>query len=150
MASRRMMSLAILDSDEYLDLPFSAQQLYVQLCVRADDDGFVGAPRRIQRLIGARESDLSLLIEKRYLLAFDSGIVAIRHWKTHNCIRRNRYHPTIYQDEFANVRDSSEGIYAIRTAAEQSERGAARKPAPASGRHDKFALTCGKACPCQQ
>lgn len=91
--------MKIVDSDAFLDMPLSAQCLYFHLNMRADDDGFLGNPRRIQRLIGASEDDFKLLIAKRFILTFDNGVIVIKHWKMHNYIQSDRYIPTQYQDE---------------------------------------------------
>ncbi len=99
MANKRMFNIKIVDSDAFLDMPLTTQCLYFHLNMRADDDGFVGNPKRIQRLIGATEDDLKLLIAKRFILVFEDGVIVIKHWKIHNCIQADRYTPTVYQDE---------------------------------------------------
>ena len=99
MADRRMFAKTIIDSDAFIDLPLSAQALYFHLSMRADDEGFVNNPRKIQRMIGASLDDLRLLLAKRFLLIFDSGIVVIKHWLIHNQIRKDRAHPTLYVRE---------------------------------------------------
>lgn len=99
MAERRMFSRSVIGSDLFLDLPLSAQALYFHLGMEAGDDGFVGSPKRIQRSIRASDDDLKLLLAKRFILAFDSGVIVIRHWKLSNYIQRDRYHVTIYQAE---------------------------------------------------
>ena len=48
MAERRMFAMTIIDSDAFLDMPLSAQSLYFHLCMRADDDGFLNNPKKIQ------------------------------------------------------------------------------------------------------
>lgn len=103
MAQRRMFCLSIVDSDAFLDMPLSTQALYFHLSMRADDDGFVNNPKRLQRLIGAGDDDLKLLIAKRFILTFDSGIIVIKHWKMNNYIQKDRYIPTIYQEEFKQL-----------------------------------------------
>ena len=103
MAERRMFSTKIVDSDAFLDMPLSAQALYFHLNMRADDDGFVNNPKKIQRMVGASDDDLKLLIAKRFLLAFDSGVVVVKHWLMHNLIRKDRYHPTQYQEEYRTL-----------------------------------------------
>lgn len=80
-------------------MPSSAQGLYFHLNMRADDDGFIGNPKRICRLIGSNDDDLKLLIAKRFLLAFDDGIVVIKHWRMHNTVQKDRYTPTVYTEE---------------------------------------------------
>ena len=99
MAERRMFAKTIIDSDAFLEMPLSAQALYFHLSMRADDEGFVGNPKRIRGMIGASEDDLKLLLVKRFLLAFDSGVVVIKHWKIHNYIQSDRAKPTTYIEE---------------------------------------------------
>lgn len=99
MAKRRMFSQEITESDSFLDMPLSAQALYFHLGMSADDDGFVNSPKRVQRSIGANEDDLKLLIAKHFVLAFDSGVIVIKHWKINNYIAKDRYKPTTYIDE---------------------------------------------------
>lgn len=111
MAERRMFTQKIVDSDAFLDMPLSTQCLYFHLNMRADDDGFVNNPKRIQRTIGASEDDLKLLIAKRFLLVFESGIVVIKHWRMHNLLRKDRYNATQYQDEMAQLDLKDNGSY---------------------------------------
>ncbi|MCD8020757.1 MAG: hypothetical protein LUF92_14635 [Clostridiales bacterium] len=99
MAQKRMLTMKIVDSDAFLDMPLSAQCLYFHLNMRADDDGFIGNPKRIMRTVGCHEDDLKLLIAKRFVLVFENGVIVIKHWRMHNCISQNRYHETQYTDE---------------------------------------------------
>lgn len=99
MAERRMFSKKIIDSDAFLDMPLTTQALYFHLSMRADDDGFVSNPKRIRTMVGASEDDLKLLIAKRFVLTFDSGVVVIKHWRIHNYINPDRYIPTTYVEE---------------------------------------------------
>lgn len=99
MAQKRMFTMKIVDSDAFLDMPLSAQCLYFHLNMRADDDGFIGNPKRIMRTVGSHENDLKLLILKRFVLTFENGVLVIKHWRMHNCISQNRYHETQYTDE---------------------------------------------------
>ena len=103
MAKKRMFSIDIVGSDAFLDLPYSAQCLYFQLGMRADDDGFVGNPKTIQRIAGTKASDLELLVKKRFLLKFPSGVVVIKHWKINNQIQKDRYTPTVYTEEYQSL-----------------------------------------------
>lgn len=96
MAERRMFSKKIIDSDAFLDMPLSTQALYFHLSMRADDEGFVGNPKRIRSMIGASEDDLKLLIVKRFILTFESGVVVIKDWRIHNYINPDRFTPTTY------------------------------------------------------
>lgn len=93
-----MFSPDIVCSEEFLSMPVSSRDLYFQLSMRADDDGFV-QPRIIMRSIGSDEDDLRVLVSKRFVLAFGAGVVVIKHWLIHNMIRQDRYKPTRFQDE---------------------------------------------------
>lgn len=99
MTQRRMISLQITDTDAFLDMPATSQLLYFHLTIRADDEGFVDNPKKISRLIGVQNDDLKVLIAKRFVLDFNSGVVVIKHWLIHNTIRMDRFNKTVYQDE---------------------------------------------------
>lgn len=99
MAERRMFAKTIIDSDAFLDMPLSTQALYFHLSMRGDDDGFINNPKKIQRMLGCTDDDVKLLIAKRFIIPFDSGVVVIKHWRIHNYIRADRYKETIYQQE---------------------------------------------------
>lgn len=99
MAERRMFSKVITDTDAFLDMPLSAQALYFHLAMHADDDGFVSSPKKILRETKAGEDDYKLLIVKRFILTFDSGIIVIKHWKIHNLVQKDRYKETTYLEE---------------------------------------------------
>ena len=111
MAERRMFTLKIVDSDAFLDMPMSAQALYFHLNMRADDDGFVNNPKKISRMIGASDDDLKILLAKRFVLGFESGVIVIKHWRMHNLLRKDRYNPTQYQEEFARLQLKDNGSY---------------------------------------
>lgn len=111
MAERRMFSKSVIDSDMFLDMPLSAQALYFHLSMRADDDGFVNNPKKIQRIVGASDDDCKILIAKKFIIPFESGIVVIRHWKIHNYIQKDRYKETIYLDEKAQISIDRTGVY---------------------------------------
>jgi len=98
MAQRRMFNHEIVCSEEFLDMPPSARDLYFQLGMRADDDGFV-QPNMIMRTIGSTRDDLKVLIAKRFVLAFESGVIVIKHWLIHNMIRTDRYKETRFEQE---------------------------------------------------
>ena len=46
MANRRMFSSEVVCTDKFLDMPSSSQALYFQFGMKADDDGFISAPKR--------------------------------------------------------------------------------------------------------
>lgn len=114
MAEKRMFTQKIIDSDAFLDMPLSTQALYFHLNMRADDDGFVNNPRRIQRTIGAADDDLKLLVAKRFVIGFESGVIVIKHWRMHNTLRKDRYNPTQYQEELASLDVKDNNAYTER------------------------------------
>ncbi len=99
MAERRMFTKKITESDAFLEMPMSTQCLYFHLNMYADDDGFVNAPKKVMRLVGANEDDYKLLIAKSFIITFESGVIVIKHWKMHNYIQSDRYKPTDYEAE---------------------------------------------------
>lgn len=111
MAERRMFAKTIIDSDAFLDMPLTTQALYFHLSMRADDDGFINNPKKLQRMIGASDDDLKLLAAKDFIIPFESGIVVIKHWKIHNYIRNDRYKPTVYQREKESLSIRENGAY---------------------------------------
>lgn len=113
MAERRMFSKTIVDSDAFLDMPLSTQSLYFHLSVRADDDGFLNNAKKIQRIIGASDDDLRLLIMKRFVIVFPDGIIVIKHWRMNNYLRKDRYTPTVYQEEFSMLDVKENGAYTL-------------------------------------
>lgn len=116
MAEKRMLSKSICDSDAFLSMPMSSQALYFHLNLRADDDGFVNNPKRITAYVGASEDDLKLLLMKRFILGFESGVIVIKHWRMHNTIRQDRYKPTDYQEEFRMLGLKKNNAYTLTEA----------------------------------
>lgn len=110
MAQRRMFSPDIVESEEFLTMPISSQALYFHLAMGADDDGFI-QPKLTMRLIGANDDDLRVLLGKRFILPFDSGVVVIKHWLIHNMIRADRYKPTRFQLEKSLLRIKENRAY---------------------------------------
>ena len=113
MARKRMFSLLVVDTDEFLDMPSSTQSLYYHLGMRADDDGFVASPKKIVKLVNCSNDDLKLLIAKGFIIPFDSGIIAIRHWKLNNDLKKDRYTPTIYLNEKSTLKVNKNKVYSI-------------------------------------
>lgn len=99
MAKKRMFNNDVLDTDAFLGMPLSAQALYFHLNMRADDDGFISNPRRVQKYVGASEDDLKLLIVKNFIIVFDDGVIVIKHWRMHNTIQKDRYRKTNYVED---------------------------------------------------
>ena len=111
MAERRMFAKKIIDSDAFLDMPLSTQSRYFHLSMRADDEGFINNPKRIQRMIGASDDDCKLLIAKGFILVFETGVIVIKHWKIHNYIQKDRFKPTICSEEKKEIVTEEDGTY---------------------------------------
>lgn len=105
-----MFSPDIVCSDEFLDMPVSSRDLYFQLSMRADDDGFV-QPKTIMRVLGASQDDLKVLIAKRFILPFESGVVVVKHWLIHNMIRADRYKPSRFHSEKSTLLIRKDKVY---------------------------------------
>ncbi len=116
MAQKRMFTKSIIDSDPFLEMPLSAQALYFHLSMRADDDGFVNNPNRITNYVSASADDLKILLAKRFIIRFDSGVIVIKHWRMHNTLKSDRYRPTVYQDELALLSVKPNKAYTERLA----------------------------------
>lgn len=113
MAQRRMFSLEVVDTDLFLDMPASSQALYFHLSMRSDDDGFCASPRKIAMLVNCSTDDLKLLIAKRFVIPFESGVCVIRDWRVNNYIQRDRYHETRYQSEKQRLFLTDSGSYEL-------------------------------------
>lgn len=115
MAERRMFAKSIVDSDSFIDMPMSARLLYYDLGMRADDDGFVNSPKKIMRMIGATNDDMNILLMRKFVIAFDNGVVVIKHWRIHNYIQKDRYKPTNYKKELDQLGTDENGAYSMDT-----------------------------------
>lgn len=113
MARRRMFSKAIIDSDAFLDMPVTTQLLYFHLSMRADDDGFINKPKSIMRACGGSDDDMKILIAKKFIIPFESGIVVIKHWKIHNLIAKDRYTETTYKEEKSTLMLDEKNAYTL-------------------------------------
>lgn len=111
MAERRMFAKSIVTSDAFLDMPATARCLYFTLAMFADDDGFVNSPKSIMRQVGSTTDDMNILVSKKFVIAFDSGVIVIKHWRIHNYIRGDRKHETKYLDELSTLDLEENGAY---------------------------------------
>jgi hypothetical protein len=63
------------------------------------------------RTVCAKQDDLEMLLAKRFILRFPNGVIVIKHWRIHNQIRKDRYTPTQYQNEFNSLVIRDDGAY---------------------------------------
>ena len=111
MAERRMFAKTIVLSDAFLDMPMSARCLYFTLGMLADDDGFVNSPKSIMRQVGASIDDMNILLARKFILAFESGVIVIKHWRIHNYIQKDRYKGSKYIEEKRTLAVDENGAY---------------------------------------
>lgn len=114
-ANKRMFSLSVVDTDNFLEMPISSRLLYYELGMRADDDGFVDSWRKILLFTGLKEDDMKVLIAKSFVIPFESGVIVIRHWRMNNYLRRDRFNPTHYQKELAELQVDDNNVYNLST-----------------------------------
>ena len=114
MAKRRMVSLEIIDTDKFLEMPQTAQNLYFHLLCRGDDDGFVGNPKKIARVLGSSDDDMRILLAKNYLIPFETGVCVIKDWKIHNYIQKDRYKETLYKQEKSMIQEDVNNSYFLK------------------------------------
>lgn len=103
MIKRRMISLDIIKSNRYQEMPISSKYLYIELLVRADDAGIIDDSYSIMRMLGSSTDDLKLLIAKGYLIVVDEGLYVVSDWPIHNDTSKRwfkRGKCTLYQDIF--------------------------------------------------
>lgn len=110
-----MFAKTIVDSDQFLDMPLSTQALYFHLSMRADDEGFINNPKKVLRMTGASGDDFKLLIAKRFIIEFESGVVVIKHWRIHNYIQKDRFKRTMYQEEKSLLKVKDNKSYTLDT-----------------------------------
>lgn len=113
MAEKRMFAKQTVTSDRFLDLPVKAKVLYFYLSLYADDEGFISCAKNIQRMTGCKPSDLNALCDSGYLIAFDSGVYVITHWKVSNSIRADRLKKTSFEKERAMLYVRADGMYLL-------------------------------------
>ena len=111
MAERRMFAKTIVDSDAFHDMPMSARLLYYDLGMRADDDGFINSPKKIMTMIGATIDDMNILIARKFVIPFDSGVVVIKAWRINNYLRSDRHNSTKYEEEMRLLSVEKNGMY---------------------------------------
>lgn len=108
-----MLSQKITESDAFLDLPLSAQALYMHIVMRADDDGFLNGAKTVSRMVGATPSDLDALVSAHFLITFEGGVVCVKHWRILNQIRKDRHHVTAYREYAETLGIKDNGAYTL-------------------------------------
>ena len=120
MAERRMFTKKVTDSDDFIAMGASAQALYLHLNQGADDEGFTNQVQMAMFKAHASIDDLKVLLAKRFIIQFESGVIVIKHWRMHNTLRKDRFTPTNFQEELKQLGIKSNGSYTLDKA--QAER----------------------------
>jgi hypothetical protein len=117
-----MFSLDVIDTDAFLEMPSTTQNLYFHLGMRGDDDGFVSSPKKIMKVVNASEDDMKILLAKQFVIPFDSGVCVIKHWRIHNYIQNDRYKETrcLAEKKRLSIQDD---VYILDTNPKQSVSG---------------------------
>ena len=113
MGDRRMLTRKVTDDDHFMSLSSSAQALYLHLSMSADDDGFCNQVALCMFKAHASVSDLEALLTLRYVYQFESGVIVIKHWRMANALRKDRYTPTVWQKEYAQLSLKENGAYTM-------------------------------------
>lgn len=103
MARRRMFSLDVVDTDKFMDMPPTTQNLYFHLGMRADDDGFVSSPKKVAMICGSCATDLQLLVSNDFIIPFENGVILITDWKANNYLRKDRYTESRFKEYLDTV-----------------------------------------------
>lgn len=111
MADRRMLTKKVTDDDNFMQLSSSAQALYLHLTMSADDDGFCNQVSTAMFKAHASIQDLQSLLERRYIYQFENGVIVIKHWRMANALRKDRYTPTAFREELAQLKLKENGSY---------------------------------------
>lgn len=114
MAKRRMFSLSVVDTDAFIEMPLSSRLLYYELGMRADDDGFVDSWKKIVRFTGLSNDDMKVLVAKKFVIPFESGVIVIRHWRLNNYLQRDRTTETLHKDELSLL-ELNDGVYDLKS-----------------------------------
>lgn len=118
MARKRMFSLSVVDTDQFLEMPPSSQSLYFHLGMRADDDGFIANPNRIIAYVGSTKDDMKILIAKEFVIPMgESGVFIISHWKVNNTLRGDRHKASPYAAMLNDLTEMSDNSYRLKDSA---------------------------------
>ena len=79
----------------------------------ADDDGFNNQIQMAMMMAHASTDDLRVLMAKSFIIRFECGVIVIKHWRLHNTLRKDRYTPTNYQEEFRLLGIKENGAYTL-------------------------------------
>lgn len=117
----RCISQAVLDNDNFIDLPSSAKALYVYINQATDDHGFCDEVKSIMRKLGSKPRDLQLLIEREYLIKVKDWLyLEVHFWMNNKNLRGDRLKDSRFQDYLEDYdviykdKNGKGGMYVLR------------------------------------
>lgn len=92
-AAKRQFASAIVESDDFIELPGTAQLLYFHLNMHADNEGIVDSPKRVMKSIGATTGDMQCLIDAGYIIILEQyRVMVVADWYISNSIQFGQGH----------------------------------------------------------
>ena len=108
-----MFSSQIVGSDAFNEMSIGARLLYYELGMTADDDGFVNNAKTVAKNKGIGIKCYQELLDKHFIIEFESKVVVIKHWFINNYVRRDRHSVTVYNDEYSQLTIKENGSYTL-------------------------------------
>ena len=68
------------------------------------------------RQCGASEDDMRILIARKFIIIFESGVIVIKHWRINNYLRSDRYTETKQLEEKSALTIGENGAYHVENA----------------------------------
>ena len=99
MAQRRMFSKAVIDFQPFTECTTDAKYLYIEIAMHADDDGIFQTSKTFFRTIDIAPDKITELINAGLLIDLKDDFFAVRDWRIHNELKKDRYTPTLYLDK---------------------------------------------------
>lgn len=129
MAEKRMFSQRVICTDNFLMLPPVTQNIYIQLSMAADDDGFVSKALITAKLCGGGINDLDELVKQDFLIKFERNVFLIKQWHVNNNkIKADRYKKTMYTSFLNKVEADESGVYLFKDNADWRQGGDITEP----------------------
>lgn len=114
MAVRRMISKKVLQTESFFRLPSSAQALYVQLVLCADDAGVVDSVSAVCRMCNQRMTSVRALLDSDFILKVADDRYIITDWFRQNKIQPSRMQKSEYLSDLERFEVGPDDRYRIR------------------------------------
>jgi hypothetical protein len=66
------------------------------------------------KFVGASADDINIFIARKFVIAFENGVVVIKHWRIHNYIRKDTYNETPYLEEKSQLELDEKNAYKLK------------------------------------